>query len=187
MKWGQGIRRIIEIIVLLSFVIIGILIVWKGFPLSPTAPKKMPLTEAKYWIKLEGDGVQCQLCFRGCTIPEGGRGYCSVRVNKGGNLYTLVYSLPAAIQVDPVEKEPLLHFLPGTNPLCFGTAGCNFKCIFCHNWHPAAKTPQEVESLPLSPEEAVDKAIRFGCQSISSSIWMRYALTSKALLLSSSI
>ncbi len=115
-----------------------------------------------------GDGwVQCTLCFRNCTIAEGRRGYCTVRVNRGGRLYTLVYGMVTA-QVDPVEKEPLFHFLPGTLTLCFGTAGCNFKCIFCHNWRLATRTPEEVGIRNFtSPEYAVGIAIELGLTSIS--------------------
>jgi len=75
--------------------------------------------------------------------------------------------MPAAIQIDPVEKEPLLHFYPDTRMLCFGTAGCNFKCIFCQNWHLAARTPEEVEATYISPQGAVKKAIDYSCTSIS--------------------
>lgn len=143
-------------------------------PVAEVAPEEptpsfdqQALTEARYYVKMEGETIQCQLCFRRCTISEGQRGYCTVRANKGGTLYALVYAMPAARQVDPVEKEPLLHFFPGTMTLCFGTAGCNFKCSFCHNWHLAARTPEEVAATPLSAEEAVNKALELGVQSIS--------------------
>jgi len=162
-------RRLLEILFLLSFLIIGFLIIWGGVPFFGEARPagETPLREARYWIKLGEGWVQCTLCFRNCSIPEGERGYCTVRVNRGGTLYTLVYGKIAAIQVDPVEKEPLFHFLPGTMSLCFGTAGCNFKCSFCHNWHLAVRTPEEVGGTLLSPEEAVSRALGLGVTSIS--------------------
>ncbi len=163
-------RRGLEIILLLSFLLVGGWIVLKDF--FPSAPPELPSLsetkrEASFYTKLKDNWVQCRLCFRNCTIPEGGRGYCMVRVNKGGTLYSLVYNLIGAVQVDPVEKEPLLHFLPGTTTLCFGTAGCNFKCIFCHNWMLATRTPEEVGGTALTPDEAVDLAISNKCQSVS--------------------
>ncbi len=159
-------RRLVEILALVSFLVIGVVILWGGIPVVVTPDNEIELVPARYWSKLPGNAVQCDLCFRGCTISEGGRGYCTARMNQGGKLYTLVYGTATA-QVDPVEKEPLLHFHPGTNSLCFGTAGCNFRCTFCHNWHLAARTPEEVGLRHLSPDEAVAKAIELGCSSIS--------------------
>jgi pyruvate formate lyase activating enzyme len=163
-------RRVIEIFILLSFIVIGGLVVQgvtfsAGPEVSP--PEGLMLTEARFWKEMAGDRVQCQLCFRACTIAEGSRGHCETRINKDGELYSLIYGRAAAIQIDPVEKEPLLHFLPATSTLCFGTAGCNFRCRFCQNWHLAAMKPEEVDSLFLVPEKAVEGAIMLGCQSIS--------------------
>ncbi len=94
--------------------------------------------EARFWKRLEdkgGDGrrVQCRLCAHFCVIGEGARGVCAVRENRGGVLYSLVDGLPAAISVDPIEKKPLFHFLPGTGTFSFGTMGCNLSCSFCQN------------------------------------------------------
>lgn len=160
---------VVEIIAIISFIVIGALIVWRGNPFSSPEPSTQQelLQEARHYFKLEGGKVQCQLCFRSCVISEGQRGYCETRENRGGKLYTLTYGMPAAIQIDPIEKKPLFHFLPGSETLSFGTAGCNFKCIFCQNWHLAARTPEEVESIYLSPKEAVKKALDYNCQSIS--------------------
>lgn len=163
-------RRALELFLLILFILGGSWVVFKSSPIIPTTSPPITqenLKEAMYYSKLRDSWVQCNLCFRNCTIPEGGRGFCLVRVNKGGKLYSLVYNLIGAIQVDPVEKEPLLHFLPGTKTLCFGTAGCNFRCIFCHNWSLATRSPEEVGGNTLTPEEAVDTAINAGCQSIS--------------------
>ncbi|MCX7845565.1 MAG: hypothetical protein N2312_03030, partial [Dictyoglomaceae bacterium] len=168
----------LQIIFLFSFLIAGGAMILKGdTPILPIPSLELELlkkslssterdVEAKYYIKLSNNMVQCQLCFRRCTIPDGGRGYCTNRINKKGTLYTLVYGRVTA-QIDPVEKEPLLHFLPGTFTLCFGTAGCNFKCSFCHNWHLSTRTQDELKLPYLSPEEAVSKARGYGCSSIS--------------------
>lgn len=125
------------------------------------------LVESKWYKQLDRSFVQCQLCFRKCTIKDGGRSYCTNRVNRDGKLYTLVYNNIAAIQIDPVEKEPLYHFLPGTKTLCFGTAGCNFRCIFCHNWHLSTKNIEDLDAEYLPPENAVSKTKELGCTSIS--------------------
>lgn len=159
-------RRLIEILALIFFVIIGVLVVCGGLPFLETPTDELTLTPALFWRELPRNFVQCQLCFRSCTIPEGSRGYCTARINKDGRLYSLVYG-KVTHQIDPVEKEPLLHFLPGTQTLCFGTAGCNFQCLFCHNWQLAARSPEEVKLTYLSPEQAVDMAIESGVASIS--------------------
>ena len=116
--------------------------------------------EAMFYEQLEGEAVQCQLCFRRCLIPEGERGRCQVRENRQGRLKSLVHSRVAALHIDPVEKKPLNHFLPGQQRLCIGTAGCNFRCRFCHNWSMSQRAPEEVsgENI-LPPEEAVQVAV----------------------------
>ncbi|MFC1645960.1 AmmeMemoRadiSam system radical SAM enzyme [Candidatus Omnitrophota bacterium] len=117
--------------------------------------------EAMFYKKLDRNIVQCQMCFRGCRLSEGQRGVCFNRENHGGKLYSIVYSRPSAIHVDPIEKEPALHMLPSTDILCFGTAGCNFKCKFCHNWHLSQRPLEEMEGVyDLSPQAAVDTAIK---------------------------
>ncbi len=102
--------------------------------------------EARYYSKVNANTVQCSLCFRSCTIPNNDRGYCRVRENNDGTLYSLVYARPAAIQLDPIEKEPMFHNIPGSNIVCIGTASCNFQCQFCHNWHLSQRTPAELHS-----------------------------------------
>lgn len=167
--WKSRTRRVIEIVAIILFVVIGVTIILQTTAPSPPqgVPPKEKLTEARYYQKL-GDGmVQCQLCFRKCTIQEGARGVCENRINIGGTLYSLVYANPCAIQIDPVEKEPLFHLLPGDTTLCFGTASCNQKCLFCHNWHMSQRTVEETDNVPLSPEEAVTMAAEVGCNSIS--------------------
>lgn len=160
-------RRLIKIAALASFIVIGGKIIWKKTPL-PSTPPSEPLKEAKYWTKKDGETVQCQLCFRHCTIPEGQRGFCQVRENQKGTLYTLVYGKPCTITPgSPMEKLPLSHVVPGSRRFNVATPGCNFRCSFCHNWEIATRPPEEVESLDLSPEEVVDRAIENDLQFIA--------------------
>jgi pyruvate formate lyase activating enzyme len=124
-------------------------------------------TEALFYEKLDGNMVQCGLCFRNCVIPQGQRGYCRVRENREGVLNTLVYGRPSSIQIDPVEKEPQHHFLPGTEILCLGTAGCNFTCLHCHNWQLSQSSPGDLRAYHLPPEAVVRLALEMGIPSIS--------------------
>lgn len=123
------------------------------------AIKTMP-EKARFFKRLEDGGINCLLCFRGCVIPEGQRGFCRNRENRKGDLYSLVYGKPASIQLDPIEKEPMFHNLPGSDILCTGTASCNFRCKFCHNWHLSQRTPEELKpyTKDLSPGDIVDMA-----------------------------
>ena len=155
----------LEILALICFVVIGSIAVLHctSPPSSPgelaPPPSQGHLVEARYYQTLEGNNVQCQLCFRRCTIPEGKRGFCLARENRGGKLYTLTYGKPAAMHIDPVEKEPLFHMEPGSDTLCVGTATCNLRCKNCINWHIAFKAPEDVEAVPMTPTEVVQTAI----------------------------
>jgi len=115
--------------------------------------------EAMFYKKLGKNIVQCKICFRECKLAEGQRSFCLNRENQKGKLYNIVYARPSAVHVDPIEKEPALHMLPSTEILCFGTAGCNFKCKFCQNWHLSQRPIEEMDyAYDLSPEAAVDIA-----------------------------
>ena len=96
----------------------------------------MELPEARWWRATEDDSgaVRCELCPRGCHIRDGQTGFCRARKNAGGRLVSLTYGQPLGVAVDPIEKKPLYHFLPGTTVLSFGTAGCTLACTFCQNW-----------------------------------------------------
>ena len=124
-----------------------------------TTTASPPVREAMFYTRLSHGRVECGLCFRKCILHKGERGECRNRENRGGTLYNLVWGKPAAIQIDPVEKEPQYHLFPGTLILCFGTAGCNFHCMFCQNWHLSQRSMEEMEYFyPLRPEEAVAEA-----------------------------
>ncbi len=126
--------------------------------------------EASLWREWRGGpGVHCFLCAHHCRIASGERGKCGVRENRGGVLYTLVYGRPVSIAVDPIEKKPLFHFLPGTTSLSLATVGCNFACSFCQNAD-ISQMPRERGAIIgrfLSPEEVVEAALESGCASIS--------------------
>ena len=155
----------LEILALICFIVIGSIGILHCTPLYPSPDEVSPsssqnqLTEAKYYQPLDGNTVQCQLCFRKCIIQDGGRGFCLARENIRGKLYTLTYGKPVAVHIDPVEKEPLFHMEPGSNTLCVGTASCNLRCKNCINWHIAYKAPEEVEAVPMTAEEVVQTAI----------------------------
>lgn len=92
------------------------------------------MKEAILYSKNPDKSVSCFLCNRLCHIPEGGKGFCGVRKNIGGTLYSLNYGKAIAVAMDPIEKKPFYHFMPGTRTLSFATVGCNFRCAYCQNW-----------------------------------------------------
>ena len=133
--------------------------------LAMETPQEMH--EARFYRKLDGNRVQCQLCFRQCVVKNGNRGFCRNRENRDGTYYTLVYGKPFALQIDPIEKEPCYHMWPGTRIFCTGTASCNNRCQFCHNWHLSQRSLEELNYY-LAPPEAIIKAAReYTCESRS--------------------
>lgn len=127
------------------------------------------IKQAMFYDKL-GDGkVQCNLCAHQCKIAPGSSGICGVRKNKDGELYTLVYGDVIASHVDPIEKKPIYHFLPGSYSYSIATIGCNFKCSFCQNWEisQASKRQNTLSGHELMPEEVVREAKKNDCKSIS--------------------
>lgn len=131
---------------------------------------KYQLHEAMFYEKLDNHQVKCRLCFKNCIIDEGKIGFCNVRQNKEGILYSLVYGKPAGMEVDPIELEPMYHFRPGHKILCVFTASCNFRCMYCHNWPISQRTFFEVRHFNYTPEEIVETAIKQGTESISFTI-----------------
>jgi pyruvate formate lyase activating enzyme len=124
--------------------------------------------EAMFYEKVGEGAVRCKICFRECVIPEGKRGFCRNKENRGGILYNIVYGRPSAVHIDPIEKEPQLHMLPGSEILCIGTAGCNFRCRFCHNWHLSQQSIEEMGYwYNLPPEEVVRIALERKIPTIS--------------------
>lgn len=135
--------------------------------------------------------IKCLACSWYCNIGNGRTGVCHTRYNKGGSLYSLVYGKSAGLHLDPVEKKPLYHFLPGCRLLSFGTLGCNFGCLFCQNWEISqiTKTRNSEEGLidiidknstPIRPEEVVEIALEQKAAGIAytynePAIWAEYA------------
>lgn len=131
----------------------------------------------------EGDGtVVCHLCPHRCKIRDGKSGICSVRVNREGTLYADSYAKVAAEAVDPVEKKPLNHFLPGTQVYSLGGVGCNFRCRHCQNWRISQVDVKTADYLRvIEPEEGVRRALAHDCSSIAwtynePTIWHEYCL-----------
>ena len=125
--------------------------------------------EAMFYTPLEKSMVKCSLCRQLCTIADGKRGICGVRVNEAGRLYTLVYGKAAATGLDPVEKKPLFNFYPGSLTYSIATVGCNFRCGNCQNYE-ISQTPKNygpIVGQDLPPEEVVDAAKRYRCRSIA--------------------
>jgi pyruvate formate lyase activating enzyme len=120
----------------------------------------------EYYRPIENGKIECLLCRHHCKLREGQTGICGVNRNENGKLKNLVYGKPVSINIDPVEKKPLYHFLPGTQTLSLGTIGCNFKCPFCQNWE--ISQSREVDTPhTISPEKIVEMALRYNCRSIA--------------------
>ncbi len=128
------------------------------------------MKEAMFYRQGKGDEVICGLCSHRCHIKEGRRGICGVRENREGRLYTLVYGRLVSEHVDPIEKKPLFHLLPGSQSFSISTVGCNFHCLHCQNYQ-ISQYPHlqggEITGRQTSAESVVDDVVRSGCASIS--------------------
>ena len=120
-----------------------------------------------YFTPLEGGAIQCELCPHRCRVAKGKRGICRVRENRDGKYYSLVYGNPCAVHLDPIEKKPLFHVLPGTASFSLATAGCNFYCKFCQNWEISQAAPEDVYSYEVPPELMVNRAKEIGARSVA--------------------
>ena len=123
--------------------------------------------EARYYEKLPNRKIRCLLCPRECVIDDQETGYCGVRENYGGTYYTLVYGKPCSAHIDPIEKKPLFHFLPGTNAFSIATVGCNVLCKFCQNWQISQARPDQIKSMDMPPEKVAEIASKNRCSSIA--------------------
>ncbi len=148
---------------------------------STETPRESAPHEARWWERAPDGRAHCFLCPRHCRLREGQAGFCAVRVNHGGRLVSLAWGAPAAVHVDPIEKKPLFHFLPGTPVLSLGTAGCDLGCSFCQNWDLSKARADRAGASFLSPAAVVELAARHGCPAIAftynePTIWAEYAL-----------
>lgn len=139
--------------------------------------------ESCLYEMLDERKARCLVCQRRCIIPEGKRGWCLTRVNKGGRVYTLMYGEVSSFSINPIEKKPVFHFFPGSRWFSIGSLGCNFRCPGCQNWEIAHWKEGERYTEYLSPKEAVIKAKASGCMGISwtfnePTIWFEYTLDS---------
>ena len=127
------------------------------------------MKEAMFYTKAEDNAVVCELCSHHCRIKEGKRGICGVRENREGMLYSLVYGRLIAENVDPIEKKPLFHFLPGSRAFSISTVGCNFHCLHCQNFdisqYPHAHAG-EIAGAERTAADVVGEAVRTGCASV---------------------
>lgn len=130
------------------------------------------MKEASLYIRLEDLLVHCQLCAQSCKIPEGKFGFCGVRQNIKGVLYTHNYGKLVAVNVDPVEKKPLYHFLPGTTTFSIASAGCNFRCGFCQNWQ--ISQLDFINQQPPGEDFSADKVVKLAKQNNCKSIAYTY-------------
>ncbi|HEY9164365.1 MAG TPA: AmmeMemoRadiSam system radical SAM enzyme [Magnetovibrio sp.] len=132
------------------------------------APQSFPnATPARYWHKLEEGHVQCDLCPRACKIHDGQRGLCFVRAAQNSEVVLTTYGRSSGFCVDPIEKKPLNHFLPGTPVFSFGTAGCNLTCKFCQNWDISKAREFDVLADAATPEAIAQMAHQLGCKSVA--------------------
>src|SRR5216117_2444699 len=135
----------------------------------------------KYWHRLDDGRIQCDLCPRFCKLQEGQRGMCFVRACENGQVVLTTYGRSSGFCVDPIEKKPLNHYLPGTPILSFGTAGCNLSCRFCQNWDISKSRQFDILADAASPAAIAEAAVELGCASVAFTyndpvIFMEYAM-----------
>ena len=171
-------KKLLAILFLLAVTGLAALLAWsreqaaRAAAPAPLSESESPaaaqgLHEAMWYESLAGGLVHCQLCPNSCRIPDGQIGLCRVRQNIGGRLYSLSYGRIAAQHVDPVEKKPFFHVLPGSRAFSLATPGCNLRCLFCQNWEISQAFPWEVSTRATAPEDVVEAALASGCASIA--------------------
>ncbi len=139
------------------------------------------VVSTKYWHKLDGDQIQCDVCPRHCRLREGQRGLCYVRQRLDDEIKLVSYGRSSGFCIDPIEKKPLNHFYPGSSVLSFGTAGCNLACKFCQNWDMSKSREMDTLADQASPTQLAKSALENGCKSIAFTyndpiIFLEYAL-----------
>ncbi|MDT8393608.1 MAG: AmmeMemoRadiSam system radical SAM enzyme [Bacteroidales bacterium] len=122
--------------------------------------------EAIHYIETP-KGIKCKLCPQACEIKEGETGDCRTRIAKDNRLYTIAYGNPCAIHIDPIEKKPLYHFLPGSSAYSIATAGCNLACLNCQNWNISQASPHDTRNYDLMPDKLISECKRSACDSIA--------------------
>lgn len=125
------------------------------------------IVPTKYSHPLDDGRIQCDLCPRYCRLQEGQQGLCFVRARQHNQIVLTTYGRSSGFCIDPIEKKPLNHFLPGTSVLSFGTAGCNLSCRFCQNWDMSKSREMDTLADEASPETIASTAARLGCRSVA--------------------
>ncbi|MFH1835612.1 MAG: AmmeMemoRadiSam system radical SAM enzyme [Methanobacteriota archaeon] len=135
-----------------------------GSPADSITPFKTKITLGKwtrkaYYHTSRGGLIECGLCPNECRLDVGGRGICRSRVNVNGVLHTLSYGNPCSVNIDPIEKKPLYHFLPETKAFSIATGGCNLRCKFCQNWEISQTNPEDLKTYEMPPEKLVENVL----------------------------
>ncbi len=136
-------------------------------PLSLEGMKPAPKERLAMYQEESARGVICRICPNECNPKEGELSDCRNRVVRNSKLYTMAFGNPCAVNIDPVEKKPLYHFLPGSTAFSIATAGCNFACLNCQNWTISQTSPDKTRNYDMPPEDVVAKAISGNCRSIA--------------------
>lgn len=166
LSFFQKICLLISLAVGLS-VLMLIIYFQTGHPFQALISTSAYVKEAKYW-QTKDLGVQCTLCPQNCYLTEGAKGKCQVRMNRANRLYTQVYAQPVSMNIDPIEKKPVFHMMPGSQILSLSTVGCPLTCTFCQNWSISQTYPEEVKDTRLiSPQEIVAYALEHHIPSIA--------------------
>jgi pyruvate formate lyase activating enzyme len=134
---------------------------------SVSVDRQAALAATRYWHRLDDGRIQCDLCPRFCRLHEGQRGLCFVRARQGGRIVLTTHGRSSGFCVDPIEKKPLNHFLPGTAVLSFGTAGCNLACRFCQNWDISKSREFDTLADAASPATVARAAAALDCRSVA--------------------
>jgi pyruvate formate lyase activating enzyme len=150
-------------------------------PATPLDPADGSVVTTRYWHRLDDGRIQCDVCPRSCRLHEGQRGMCFVRARQADQVVLTSYGRSSGFCIDPIEKKPLNHFLPGSAVLSFGTAGCNLACRFCQNWDMSKSREMDTLMDAASPETLAEAAGRLGCRSVAFTyndpvIFMEYAI-----------
>lgn len=143
--------------------------------------RDVSVVPTRFWVRQPDGRVQCQVCPRGCRLTEGQRGACWIRGCLDGEVVLTGFGRTSGLAVDPIEKKPLYHFLPGSHVFSFGTAGCNLACAFCQNWNISTSRTEDLLCVSASPEAITEAALREGCRSVAFTyndpvVFMEYAI-----------
>ncbi len=135
--------------------------------LAGTGSSRRWAREVDFYQRLPDKTIECGVCPRHCVLDDGETGFCRSRINVGGRHYARGYNQPCILRVDPVEKVPLSHFLPGVKTMTVAVGGCNLRCLYCQNWQHSQTAPDELKTFELTPEQAIESARRKGVRVIA--------------------